>query len=53
MAKITLFAQVIQKLPKELIKYLAKIHGTDKYAKESNSWSHLVSMIFCQFADCV
>ena len=33
MAKITLFAQVIQKLPKELIKSLAKKHGTDKYAK--------------------
>jgi len=53
MAKITLFAQVIQKLPKELIKSLAKKHETDKYAKGFNTWSHLVSMIFCQFADCV
>ena len=53
MAKITLFAQVIQKLPKDLIKSLAKKHGTDKYAKGFNTWSHLVSMIFCQFADCV
>ena len=33
MAKITLFAQVIQKLPKEIVKSLAKKHGTDKYAK--------------------
>ena len=53
MAKITLFAQVIQKLPKEIVKSLAKKHGTDKYAKGFNTWSHLVSMIFCQFADCV
>ena len=53
MAKITLFAQIIQKLPKEIIKSLAKKHGTDKYAKGFNTWSHLVSMIFCQFADCV
>lgn len=53
MAKITFFAQVIQKLPKELIKSLAKKHGTDKYAKGFNTWSHLESMIFCQFADCV
>jgi len=30
-----------------------KKHGTDKYAKGFNTWSHLVSMIFCQFADCV
>ena len=53
MTKITLFSQVIQKLPKELIKSLIKKHGTDKYAKGFTTWSHLVSMIFCQFADCV
>ena len=53
MAKITLFAQVIQKLPKDLIKSLVRKHGTDKHAKCFNTWSHLVSMIFCQFADCV
>ena len=53
MARITLFAQVIQKLPKDLIKSLVRKHGTDKHAKGFNTWSHLVSMIFCQFADCV
>lgn len=53
MAKITLFAQVIQMLPKDLIKSLVRKHGTDKHAKGFNTWSHLVSMIFCQFADCV
>jgi len=53
MKNITLFAQIIQRLPKDLIKSLIKKHGTDKYAKSFNTWSHLVSMIFCQFADCV
>lgn len=53
MTKITLFDQVIQKLPKELIKSLIKKHGTDKHAKGFTTWSHLVSMIFCQFTDCV
>ncbi|MDY3851690.1 MAG: DUF4372 domain-containing protein, partial [Prevotella sp.] len=53
MTKITLFAQVIQQLPKELIKPLVKEHDTDKHSKGFNTWSHLVSMIFCQFADCV
>lgn len=53
MAKITLFAQFIQKLPRNLIASLVRKHGTDKHAKGFNSWSHLVSMIFCQFADCV
>ena len=53
MAKITLFAQVIQLLPKEIIRSLSRRHRTDAHAKGFNSWSHLVSMIFCQFADCV
>ena len=53
MAKITLFVQVIRQLPKDLIKSLIKKHGTDKHSKGFNTWSHLVSMIFCQFADCV
>lgn len=53
MAKITLFAQIIQKIPRDLIKSLIKKHDVDKHAKGFNSWSHLVSMVFCQFADCV
>ena len=32
---------------------LVRKHGTDKHAKGFNTWSHLVNMIFCQFADCV
>ena len=52
MAKITLFAQVIRQLPKDLIKSLIKKHRTDKYSKGFNIWSHLVSMIFCQFTNC-
>ncbi|WP_455536925.1 DUF4372 domain-containing protein [Prevotella koreensis] len=52
MVKITLLAKVIQQLPKDLIKTLIKKHGTDKHTKGFNTWSQLVSMIFCQFADC-
>ncbi|MDY4557082.1 MAG: transposase [Alloprevotella sp.] len=37
-AKITLFAQVIQKLPKDLIKSLVRKHGTDKHAKGFNTF---------------
>ena len=32
---------------------MAKKHDTDKHAKEFNSWSHLVSMIFSQFSGSV
>ena len=53
MAKITLFAQIIQKIPRDLIKSLKKKYDVDKHAKGFNSWSHLVCMVFCQFADCV
>lgn len=41
MARITLFAQVIQKLPKELIKSLVRKHGTDKHSKCFNTWNLL------------
>lgn len=52
MAKITLFSQVLQLLPKEQIKKIINDHGTDKCSKSFDTWSHLVSMIFCQFTDC-
>ncbi|WP_455537168.1 DUF4372 domain-containing protein [Prevotella koreensis] len=36
MAKITLFAQIIQQLPKDLINSLIKKHRTDKHSKGFN-----------------
>ena len=53
MAKITLFAQILQHLPKDDIKKNICKHGMDKHSKGCDTWTHLVSMIFCQFADCV
>ena len=53
MANITLFAQVIRLIPREIIQRLVKKHGTDKHAKGFNSWSHLVTMIFSQFSGSV
>ncbi|WP_297161764.1 DUF4372 domain-containing protein, partial [uncultured Porphyromonas sp.] len=52
-ANITLFAQVIRLIPREIIQRLVKKHGTDKHAKGFNSWSHLVTMIFSQFSGSV
>lgn len=49
---MTLFAQVIHYLPKDIIKSLIRKHQADKHAKGFGTWEHLVSMIFCQFADC-
>jgi len=52
MANITLFSQVIRELPKNLIKGIIRNAGTDKHSKGYDTWSQLVSMIFCQFSSC-
>lgn len=50
MSKITLFAQIIQKLDRSIFRKLVKEHKTDKHQKGFDSWSHLTSMLFCHFA---
>ena len=50
MINITLFSQIISKLDTSKFKKLVKSHQSDKHQKGFNSWSHLVSMLFCQFA---
>ena len=50
MANITLFSQIIGKLNRQEFSKLVKSKQTDKHQKGYNSWTHLVSMLFCQFA---
>lgn len=50
MSEITLFAQIIGKLDTKKFKNLVTTHQTDKHEKGCNSWTHLVLMLFCQFA---
>jgi len=50
MTKITLFSQIISKLDRKRFDKLVKDRGTDKHQKGFTSWTHLVSMLFCQFA---
>lgn len=50
MTNITLFGQIIQKLDRSIFNKLVKEHKTDKHEKGFNSWSHLVSMLFCHLA---
>jgi hypothetical protein len=50
MINVTLFSQIISKLDRARFSSLVKEHQTDKYQKGYNSWTHLVSMLFCQFA---
>lgn len=50
MTNITLFSQIISKLDRSKFSKLVKTKQTDKHQKGFNSWTHLVSMLFCQFA---
>lgn len=50
MSKVNLFSQIISKLDRSSFKSLVKERETDKHQKGYTSWTHLVSMLFCQFA---
>jgi hypothetical protein len=50
MANITLFSQIISRLDRFSFSKLVAKRQTDKHQKGYNSWTHLVSMLFCQFA---
>ncbi len=50
MSNITLFSQIISRLDRAKFSKLVKDKQSDKHSKGFNSWSHLVSMLFCQFA---
>ena len=49
MANITLFSQIISRLDRFSFSKLVAEKQTDKHQKGYNSWTHLVSMLFCQF----
>ena len=50
MTNITLFSQIISKLDRLVFNKIVKSRQTDKHNKGFNSWTHMVSMLFCQFA---
>lgn len=49
-AKINLFSQIISKIDRSGFNRLVREKETDKHAKGYNSWTHLISMLFCQFS---
>ncbi|MCH6202204.1 IS4 family transposase [Aquiflexum sp. LQ15W] len=50
MANITLFSQIIKKIDRSIFKKLVDQKQADKGCKGFDSWTHLVSMLFCHFA---
>lgn len=50
MVNLNLFSQIISKIDKKAFRKLVLEKQTDKHQKGYNSWTHLVSMLFCQFS---
>jgi hypothetical protein len=50
MANLNLFSQIISKIDRNSFKKLVLKKQTDKHSKGYNSWTHLISMLFCQFS---
>ena len=50
MANVTLFSQIISLIDRSSFNRLVKKHNSNKHQKGYDSWTHLVAMLFCQFA---
>ena len=50
MTNLNLFSQIISKIDRNAFRKLVNDKQTDKHQKGYNSWTHLVSMLFCQFS---
>jgi hypothetical protein len=49
-SKISLFAQVLKLIDRQLFGRIVRQYDTDKYNKGITSWTHLISMLFMQLA---
>ena len=50
---ITLFAQIARLIPRFIVKEAAKKFRSDKGASRLDTWTHLLSMIFCHIGNCL
>ena len=50
MFNYTLFSQIVSKFDRYQFKKLVKEEESDKFNKGMNSWTHFISLIFCQFS---
>lgn len=49
-SNISLFAQVLSLIDRNLFQRIVRKHDSDKYHKGINSWTHMVAMLFMQMA---
>lgn len=50
MINVTLFSQIIHHLDRGLFQKIVENYRTDKHSKGINSWTHMVSMLFCHLS---
>lgn len=50
MVNVTLFSQILNHLDRALFSKAVEQYDTDKHNKGINSWTHLVSMLFCHLS---
>jgi Domain of unknown function (DUF4372) len=50
MINATLFGQIVQHINRNFSIKVVDKYSTDKHNKGINSWTYLVTMLFCQFA---
>ena len=48
--KITLFAQIFQKIKRDSFNKLSEKFESNKHSKGNDAWSHFVTMVFCQLS---
>jgi hypothetical protein len=49
---LSIFSQIIRLIPRDIIHKNVDEHDSDYKSKGINSWTHLVSMLYCQFGNC-
>ena len=49
---LSIFSQIIRLIPRDIIHKNVDKHDSDFNCKGINAWTHLVSMLYCQFGNC-
>ncbi|WP_367330212.1 DUF4372 domain-containing protein [Sphingobacterium multivorum] len=50
MVNINVFSQLLSLIDRDIFKKLVSKYNSDKHHKGLNSWTHLVSMLFCHLS---
>jgi len=49
---LSILSQIIRLIPRDIVHKIVDRHDSDYNCKGINAWTHLVSMLYCQFGNC-